>query len=180
MKTVTIIFLAALMLVSADESRGLTISGSSEVSFRVTFIVIYSATRQTKLLCRDFNVLSGMWTGRAKEHLYHVIVNEHDRYSIEVPLTEIEPGTCEWRPVHIMYTLSSPSVPEEAVQRQWRGALLVTEYEESRDKSHLPVTHLTMRCRIEQYLCFPDRGIGSATITNDLQAFELNFVAAKQ
>ena len=177
MKTMTIILLAALVLATADETHGLTISGSSEASFRITFMVVYSARSQTKVLCRDFNFLSGLWTGRSKKYRYHVIVSTQDGYSIEVPLSEMVPGRCDWRPVHIMYTLTSSSVPDEAVQLRARYALLVTEYEESRNKSHLPVTRLTILCNFEKYYSQPEHVVGAATITNDLKAFELNFVA---
>lgn len=181
MKTMTIILLAALLLTSVDETHGLTISGSTDASFRITFVVVYATTRQTKVLCRDYNPLAGVWSNRAKWYSYHVIVSKGGRYSIEVPFSEMEPGLCEWRPIQVVCSLTSTNSPEESAQSKSGLSLLLTEYAESRKKSEgLPVTHITLRCSFdrEPYVCGFAPGIWSA-ITTDQKDLELNFVAGQ-
>ena len=182
MKSIAIILLTALLLGTAHETHGLTISGSSEGSVRVTFIVTYATTRHTKVLCSDFNFLEGLWTGRSKEYLYHVILKKGDKYSIEVQFSEVEPGLCEWRPMTVMYNLTNTNSSEEEARSGIRASLLVTEHEES-TKGHQgqPVSRLTLRCHFEQkpssFCEFPP-GIWSA-ITTEQKEFELNFVTAQ-
>jgi hypothetical protein len=116
------------VLGTAHETHGLTISGSSEGSVRVTFVVTYGTMRQTKILCRDFNFLAGLWTGRSKQYLYPVILKEGDRYSLEVPFTEMEPGVCEWRPVSVMYSMTGTNSSEGEAEAIAHASLFVTEY----------------------------------------------------
>ena len=187
MKSIAIILLTALLLGTAYETHGLTISGSSEGSVRVTFIVTYAATRHTKVLCSDFNFLAGLWTGRSKAYLYHVILKKGDKYSIEVPFSEVEPGLCEWRPITVMYNLTNTNSSEDDAGSLGRSSLLVTEYEES-TKGHQgqPVSRLTLRCHFA--LEPPERGYWSScifppgiwsAITTDQKELELNFVTAQ-
>jgi len=91
----------------AEKRRVLSITGKIDDPFRVSFFVEYVVSKDTKP-CKTYAPLADVWLP-SEERFYYDGVNMNGRYSVELPLTEVQPGECEWKAKFIAFSIDTGS-----------------------------------------------------------------------
>ena len=141
--------------------------------YRVAFAVRYDASIDTKL-CKEYAPLAGVWLQRT-DTFYYDVASINGQYSVELPLSEVQPGGCDWKPYAIMFSISEASQKSDGY-----GALVSIDEPDGKQ-----VTSITYSCNRARFrpnsepfvFCRGNPSPLLKTITKDQKSLEVNFVA---
>lgn len=161
--------------VGSHGKRVLSVTGTIDERFHVRFAVHYEAATETALSCARVGPLPGYSLPPGKT-IYHDVIRTHNTYAVELPLSEIPPGACQWKPYAISYSISE--TPEYST---YTSLIAVDEPDRQTGTS---ITYLCERTHHESdpssfVFCWGNPFALGRSVTKDQQSLEVNFIVRR-
>jgi len=152
--------------IATQTKRVLSITGLIDDGFYVRFAVGYGPLKDTKGSCTKFEPLAGLWVPR-DQMLYYDVVSSNGEYTVQLPLSAIPPGECEWRPYMISYANS------ETHKFSTYLSLIAID-----NPNGQRATSITYWCPKPVVFCSGNAASLRRSVTKDQASLEVNFLAA--